>query len=169
MSGVFEEFVTARYPALVRYGVLLMADHGYGEDLVQAALVKTHRAWERVRDGDPEGYTRRVMVRAAWRAHRRLWRREVPVAPMSDPAAGDPFEASDTAQVVLRELAKLPAQQRVVLILKYWLQLSDGQIAEQLGCAAGTVKSRNSRALARLRAGPLGEAAAEVAVRGSAG
>jgi RNA polymerase sigma-70 factor (sigma-E family) len=169
MSLEFEVFVTARYQALVRYGTLLMADHGHGEDLVQAALVKTHTAWDRLRDGDPEAYTRRVMIRAAWRAHRRLWRREVPAALVPDSVLEDPTEASDTARLVLGELAKLPAQQRVVLVLKYWVELSDSQIAEQLGCATGTVKSRTSRGLASLRAGPLGAAVADLVAHESTG
>jgi RNA polymerase sigma-70 factor (sigma-E family) len=162
-AGGFEEYVTARYTALVRYGVLLTADHGHGEDLVQASLVKTYRAWERLHPGgDPDAYTRRVMVRAAWRAQRRLWRREMPVAQLPDTAAADPFESTDVAHVVLRALRALPAQQRVVLVLKYWAELPEQDIADQLGCALGTVKSRANRALATLRTGPLADMVAAV-------
>ena len=74
----FADFVAARYTALVRHGALLTGDRGHGEDLTQEALIRTYRAWRRLYpDGDPEAYTRRVMVRAAWRAGRRMWRREV--------------------------------------------------------------------------------------------
>jgi len=117
----FAEFVTARYPALVRYGALLTGDRGHGEDLAQDALVKTYRTWGRLHaGGDPEAYTRQVMVRAAWRAGRRLWRREIPAAAPPDRAADDPYADRDTAQVVLAALSALPAAQRVELVLRYW-------------------------------------------------
>jgi RNA polymerase sigma-70 factor (sigma-E family) len=158
----FDEFVNSRYPALVRYGALLTGDRGHGEDLAQEALLKTYRRWRRLHEqGDPEAYTRTVMMRAAWRAARRLWRREVPAAaPPDHPAAGDSFDHRDTAEVVLAALRGLPAGQRVVLVLRYWAGLSEQEIAAELGCSAGTVKSRASRAIAALRRtdGPLAEA-----------
>ncbi|GAA1654337.1 SigE family RNA polymerase sigma factor [Actinoplanes couchii] len=158
----FAEFVTGRYPALVRYGTLLTGDRGHGEDLTQEALVKTHRAWRRLHpDGDPEAYTRQVMVRAAWRAGRRLWRREVPAEQIPDrPVPGDAFDRRDTADAVLAALRSLPAGQRVVLVLRYWAGFSEQEIAAQLGCSAGTVKSRASRAITALgrSGGPLADA-----------
>lgn len=156
----FAEFVHARYAALVRHGVLLTGDHGHGEDLAQDALVKTCRAWRRLHPGgDPEAYTRRVMVRAAWRAGRRGWRREISAAVPPEPPAVDPYDDRDTAHLVLAALRGLPAQQRVVLVLRYWGGLSEKEIATQLGCSAGTVKSRASRAIEALRRnGPLSNA-----------
>ncbi|WP_433303091.1 SigE family RNA polymerase sigma factor [Actinoplanes sp. CA-030573] len=158
----FAGFVTARYPALVRYGTLLTGDRGKGEDLTQEALVKTYRAWRRLHEqGDPEAYTRQVMARAAWRAGRRMWRREIPAEALPDrAAAGDAYDRHDTAQIVLAALRELPAAQRVVLVLRYWAGLSEQEIAAQLGCSAGTVKSRASRAIAALRRadGPLADA-----------
>ena len=158
----FAEFVNSRYPALVRSGVLLTGDRGHGEDLTQEALVKTYRAWRRLhQQGDPEAYTRQVMVRAAWRAGRRLWRREVPAAVLPDRAAdGDAYDHRDTSALVLEALRALPAGQRVVLVLRYWAGLSEQEIAAQLGCSTGTVKSRASRAIAALRqsGGPLTDA-----------
>lgn len=165
MGGVgpegFAEFVSARYPVLVRYGALLMADHGRGEDLAQEALVKTYRAWRKLHpDGDPEGYTRRVMAHAAWRAGRRMWRREVPSAVLPERLGSDPYDSRDTAQLVFAALRALPAAQRVTLVLRYWAGLSEQEIAAQLGCSIGTVKSRASRAMATLRgrSGPLADA-----------
>ena len=72
----------------------------------------------------------------------------------------DPYESKDTAHLVLTALRALPAQQRVVLVLRYWAALSEQEIAAQLGCSPGTVKSRANRALAALRAqgGLLAEA-----------
>ena len=157
----FADFVHGRYAALVRHGILLTGDHGHGEDLAQEALVKTHRAWSRLHPGgDPDAYTRRVMVRAAWRAGRRLWRREVPTEMLPERETTDPYEPRDTSRLVLSALRALPAQQRVVLVLRYWAGLSEQEIAGMLGCSAGTVKSRASRAITALRRadGPLAEA-----------
>jgi RNA polymerase sigma-70 factor (sigma-E family) len=154
----FAEFVGARYPALVRHGALLVGDPGRGEDLAQEALVKTYRAWRRLHpDGNPEAYTRRVMVRAAWRESRRPWRRETPGATLPEPPPIDPYEQHDTARLVLAALRALPASQRVVLVLRYWAGMSDQEIAEMLGCPVGTVKSRVFRATGTLRRsdGPL--------------
>lgn len=155
---------------LVRHGTLLTGDAGHGEDLAQEALVKTYRAWSRLHPGgDPEGYTRRVMARAAWRASRRLWRREIPTGVIPEPGTADPYEPHDTATLVLDALRDLSAQQRVVLVLRYWAGLSEQEIADVLKCPAGTVKSRASRAIDTLRRadGPLAEAFQEL--RASAG
>lgn len=157
----FAEFVRDRYPALVRHGAILTGDPGHGEDLAQEALVKTYRAWRRLHpDGDPEAYTRRVMVRAAWRAGRRLWRRELPTQALPERVGADPYDGADTAHLVFQALRALPAQQRVVLVLRYWGGLPEQEIAAELGCSVGTVKSRASRAVATLRrvGGPLADA-----------
>ncbi len=153
----FSVFVGSRYPALVRYGVLLTGDRGHGEDLVQSALVKTYRAWSRLHpDGQPESYTHTVMERMAWRMVRRRWRGELPSAELPDrPAESDDYASKDQAEAVLKALRTLPAQQRIVLVLRYWAGLSEAEIAERLGCSTGTVKSRASRAVAFLRASTL--------------
>ncbi|MEU8081926.1 SigE family RNA polymerase sigma factor [Catellatospora citrea] len=161
MKQQFTEFVHARYQALVRHGAMLTGDRGHGEDLAQEALIKTYRAWRKLYpDGDPEAYTRKVMVRAAWRAGRRFWRREVPTGVLPDTPVRDDFAVRDTAELVLGALRALPAQQRVVLVLRYWVDLPEQDIAAMLGCSPGTVKSRASRAIAALRAmdGPLADA-----------
>lgn len=166
----FAEFVNARYVPLVRHGTLLTGDHGHGEDLTQEALVKTYRAWHRLYpDGDPDAYTRQVMVRAAWRAGRRLWRGEIPTGELPERRTADPYEPRDTAQLVLSALRELPAQQRVVLVLRYWAGLSEQEIARMLDCSTGTVKSRASRAISALRRadGPLAEAFQESPVASS--
>lgn len=165
----FADFVGSRYATLVRYGVLLTGDRGHGEDLVQAALVKTYRAWARLHPaGQPEAYTRTVMQRMAWRSVRRRWRGELPTAVLperADPA--DPLSDLDRTDVVLQALRTLPAAQRIVLVLRYWEGLSEGEIADRLGCSAGTVKSRASRAVAHLRASQvLDESHAAEAIRG---
>jgi RNA polymerase sigma-70 factor (sigma-E family) len=147
----FADFATARYPALVRLGALLSGDVHHGEDLAQMALLAVLRAWPRLHpDGDPEAYARVVMTRLASKASRRRWRGEKPTASMPElPTASRDSDAVIDAQ---RMLAELPTHQRVVLVLRYWLDLSEQDTAEALDCSLGTVKSRTSRALATLRA-----------------
>jgi len=149
----FATFVGSRYTGLVRFGVLLTGDRGHGEDLVQSALVKTYRAWGRLHpNGQPEAYTRTVMERMAWRMVRRRWRGELPTAQLPDrPEHSDRYAEADDADAVLAALRLLPAQQRVVLVLRYWEDLSEAEIAARLGCSPGTVKSRASRAVDYLR------------------
>lgn len=149
----FRAFVEARYPSLVRFGALLTGDSGRGEDLVQDALVKTLQAWDRVQvDGGAEAYTRKVMTHAAWRAGRRRWWGEHPTAELPEHAGPDAYADADTADAVRRALAALPTQQRVVLVMRFWGDYTEAQIADALGVSAGTVKSRASRGIAALRA-----------------
>lgn len=152
----FRPFVDARYAALVKFGTLLCADAGHGEDLVQDALVKAVRRWDHldlVGDGkSPEAYVRQVMTHAAWRSARRRWWGERPTAEVPEHAGPDVYAAADTAADVRLALAALPAAQRIVLVLRYWSGLSEAEIADELGCSAGTVKSRASRGITALRA-----------------
>lgn len=158
MESSFEEFVRSRGPALLRYAHLVCGDAGLAEDLVQDALVKVHRRW-----ASPEGiatplaYTRRVITHdyLSWR--RRLMSREVPEPIPEAPshAVGathlDEFAERD---LVWRAIRDLPRRQRVVLVLRYYEDLTDRDIAEALGVANGTVRSLASRAMATLRDQP---------------
>jgi len=144
----FAEFVRARHAALLRYAYLLCGDAHLAEDLVQDALERTGIAWRRIeRQGDPEGYLRRVITNRYLNRVRSL-RRERLVGDAPD-TAGAVVEPSDGS--LLQLLACLPRQQRAVMVMRYYLDLSEAQIAEALGCSAGTVKSTASRAIARLR------------------
>jgi RNA polymerase sigma-70 factor (sigma-E family) len=152
----FERFVHASYPGLVRLGFLLTGDRGRGEDLVQTALVKVFGSWGSLRSTDAAGaYTRTVMVRDASRWRRRRWAGETPGTLVDVAAAGDGIDGMATADAVRRALQELPVAQRAVVVLRYFEQRSEGEIGEILGISAGTVKSRASRALARLREGGL--------------
>lgn len=154
--GGFHVFVSARYPALVRTALLLTGDRGHAEDLVQDALQRTFLAWRRLdAPANAEAYTRRTMLRLAGRARRRRWRGEVPTAEPYAGAAPDPAAVVDEAERVREALQRLPWAQRAVLVLRYFDDRSEADVAELLGCSAGTVKSRASRGLAALRAGGL--------------
>jgi RNA polymerase sigma-70 factor (sigma-E family) len=159
----FADFVRACYSRLARTAYLLTGDRGHAEDLVQNALITTLKAWERLRaDEAAEAYARTTMLHLAQRASRRRWRREIPTDwhEQPDDAIG-PIRTDELAGAVdLRlVLAGLPWEQRAVLVLRYFDDLSERETAMVLGCSEGTVKSRASRALAKLRTSGLIEAA----------
>jgi RNA polymerase sigma-70 factor (sigma-E family) len=150
----FADFVTARYRALVRTGLLLTGDPGHAEDLVQSALIRTYLAWPRLREpGSAESYARRVLTRLAFKAGQRRWRGEVTAGRLPELPAAHPAEApvGDVAIDVRRALAGLPDGQRAVLVLRYFDDQSEAETARLLGISPGTVKSRTARGLAALR------------------
>ena len=152
-DGAFVDFVAGTYAGLVRTGYLLTGDRGLAEDLVQQCLMTTYRAWRRLDDpANAEAYTRTSMVRLAIRWRRRRWRGEVPTDPMPEASVGDHASGVAVAEVVRRALAALPSAQRAVLVLRFFDDRSEQEIATMLRCSVGTVKSRASRALSALRA-----------------
>lgn len=144
----FAEFVRGRHAALLRYAYLLCGDPHLAQDLVQDALERTGMAWRRIeRQGDPEGYVRRAITNRYLNRLRSL-RRERLVGEPPETSVTD-VEPSDGS--LLRLLGCLPRQQRAVMVMRYYLDYSEAQIAAALGCSAGTVKSTASRAITRLR------------------
>ena len=149
----FREFVAARSPALLRTAWMLTGDTHLAEDLLQTALARTWPHWSRLRDGQPEAYVRRVMVRLTGSWRRRRWRGETPTAAVPETAtSGDTFTPVDERAVLLAALGGLPARQRQVVVLRYYDDLSERQVADLLGCSIGAVKSQAARGLAKLRA-----------------
>jgi RNA polymerase sigma-70 factor (sigma-E family) len=143
----FDEFVRARGDALLRYGYVLSGNSEDAADLVQEALARLGDAWTRVRNkDDPEGYVRTTMVRLHIRSWRRR-RRESLVATVPDHGAHDRYGDAD----LWAELQRLPRRQRAVLVLRYYEDLSDQEIADLLGVSRGTVRSQAARALDKLR------------------
>jgi RNA polymerase sigma-70 factor (sigma-E family) len=148
----FEDFVRTRYSALARTAFLLTGDRGQAEDLVQASLAATLGAWDRVAVGAAEAYTRKTLVRLAHRSRKRRWRGEVPTELADLPAAVTPATDLALALDTRALMAALPWEQRAVLVLRFFDDLSERETARVLGCSVGTVKSRTSRAVARMRA-----------------
>ena len=144
----FHEFVVARTPALSRTAYLLTGDHHLAEDLVQAALFKTAKAWGRIK-GDPEPYCRRILYTenvSWWRRRRHL--PESGIGGYDAPAASvDP----DLRMSLERALAQLTVKQRTVLVLRFYEDLTEAQVAAVLGIGLGTVKSTTRQALSRMR------------------
>ncbi|GIH07674.1 hypothetical protein Rhe02_57410 [Rhizocola hellebori] len=123
------------------------------EDLLQTALVRAWSAWPRL-DGDPEPYVRRILVNTYSSWWSRRWRGEVPSAELPEPQAARPHDDVDDRDLVLRALGRLPRQQRAVLVLRYFEDLSEAQIAEAMSISAGAVKNYAAKALAKLRLDP---------------
>jgi RNA polymerase sigma-70 factor (sigma-E family) len=149
----FISFAAHVHPAMLRTARLLTGDPDTAQDLAQAALLRIYLSWGRSNAWDnPSAYARKTLVNvhATWR--RRFWHREVP---HEDP--GEPLRPDDPAQGwsdlvdLERALAALPAAQRTVLVLRFYEDLSVAEVAQLLGCSEGTVKSRTSRGLERMR------------------
>ena len=150
----FTAFVAARQHALLRTAYLVTGDRRLAEDLLQDALVKVAARWERLRDGEPEAYARRILYRDAvswWRRHRREVLVDLAV-PSALPAAGADDERVTSRLVLAQALARLTVKQRAVLVLRFYEDLSEVETAGLLGVSVGTVKSQTHAALGRLRA-----------------
>ena len=150
----FAEFVGARQHALLRTAYLLTGDTATAEDVVQNALAKLYLAWDKVRDkGAVEAYARRTVVNEVNSLWRRAWKRhEVSVPDYTVvPETAAPDVNGSTAAEVWQWVRSLPPRQRAVVVLRYYEQLSEAEIADVLGVSAGTVKSQASRALDALR------------------
>lgn len=153
----YEQFVVDRFAALARFGALLTGDRRLGEDLAQEGLIAAYRAWRRLGgpDGRPEAYVRQVMVRTAAKGRRRRWNGEVPTDELVEAVSPGFTDRSDLSVQMFAVLRGLPADQRAVLVLRFWADASEAEAAQLLGVPVGTVKSRTSRALATLRASGL--------------
>src|SRR5215218_10233861 len=148
----FASFVAARGDALWRSAWLLTGDHQLAEDLVQAALAKSWRAWARVGPDSFEAYVRRVLFTTYISWWRRKWRGERPTADL--PEAPTTAMDSDERNDLVAALAQLPRGQKAVVVLRYFEDLTEQQTADLLGINVGTVKSQCSRALTSLRSSP---------------
>ena len=151
-STTYEEYVGTRWSALYRTAYLLTGNHADAEDLAQVTLVKAYQAWGRVADASsPDAYVRRIMSNefiSARRGLRVARERLVDRTPERTVAAADDHERL----TLWPHIASLPPKQRAVVVLRYYEDLSEQQIADALGCSPGTVKSQASDALRTLRA-----------------
>jgi RNA polymerase sigma-70 factor (sigma-E family) len=151
-DGDFQEFVRDRSRALLRAAYLLTGNRADAEDLVQSVLAKTYLAWDRIEDRAAlDGYVRRAMVNT----HISLWRRrrveEFPTDEVPDQAAADHSAGSDMQESLQRAIARLPQRMRDAVMLRYYEDMTEAEVAEALGVSLGTVKSTVSRAVAKLR------------------
>jgi RNA polymerase sigma-70 factor (sigma-E family) len=156
----FDDFVRGRSRPLLQAAWLLTGDWQLAEDLLQTSLVKVYLAWGRIRrDGNAEAYARRVLVTTYVTGRRRRWRTEVATATLPDqPQRTDAFATVDLRRAVTDALSGLPRRQRAVVVLRYYCDLPEREVAEALGCSEGTVKSQAAKGLAALRSSGLAAA-----------
>lgn len=157
----FDEFYRATWPRLFRTACAVAGDAASAEDALQAAYARAFASWRRVSAAEhPEAYVRRIVVNEILGTRRRAWwRRERPTDLSSDTvpaAAAAAAVASAEAALVERDrlwraVLELPPRQRAVVVLRYYEDLSEEEIADTLGCSRGTVKSQASAALTKLR------------------
>src|ERR1700722_4013744 len=125
-----------RWPAMVRLAYALTSDPGHAEDIAQAAFARAYAAWGRVsRAGDPDAYVRRIVInenRKRFRKHR------VPedlhgdlAGPLAEQHGGQPGgqHGTEERQALLDALGRLGARQRAVIVLRYWLDMSEAETA----------------------------------------
>jgi RNA polymerase sigma-70 factor (sigma-E family) len=157
----FDHFVTASSDALLRTAYLVVWDPVEAEDLVQECLLAVARRWPRVRKMDhPHAYARRVLINLALDGAQRRTRRRhelvgdeaAALAAIPDESSARSLHAVGVRAELIEALGRLPPRQRAVLVLRYFEDLGEAQVAELLGCSVGTVKSTASRGLTRLHA-----------------
>jgi RNA polymerase sigma-70 factor (sigma-E family) len=162
----FAEFVSARWASLYRLAYLLAASPTGAEDLLQTTLEKAYVNWSRIsRMEHTEAYVRRMLANTLVSSRRRSWSRERPTDDLPESAGTSVEEPLLDRHLFWPLVCALPARQRAVIVLRYYEDLSEAQIAEVLGCAPGTVKSQASAAIGALRraltASGVGEAMGE--------
>ena len=154
----YVRFVQARYASLYRAALLLTGNHHTAEDVVQATWVKAYASWPRVRRADrPVAYVHRMLANEVVSTRRRRSAHEVPTDRPGELAGAviqvGPEDAVVEAQVVFAALATLTERQRAVVVLRYYADLTEAEIADALGIAPGTVKGHARAALAALATG----------------
>lgn len=153
----FDEFVNASSSHLLRTACLLTWDDAEAEDLVQECLIQVARRWRRVQRMDlPLAYARRILVNLALAGRPSQSRRQGELGHESAVSRAAPHadaisESLEARAELVDALARISPQQRAVLVLRYFEDLSEQQVADLLGCSIGTVKSSASRGLVRIR------------------
>ena len=149
----FREFMHARWPAMVRLAYGLTGDQGHAEDVAQAAFARAYASWPRVRrSGDPDAYVRQIVINE----NRNRFRKRRVAERLTDTALidvpwTDATRESDERSALIAALQRLGPRQRAVIVLRYWMDLTEHETAASLNCSVGTVKSQASRGLATLR------------------
>lgn len=150
----FTDFFDSTWPRLFRTALAISGDRGSAEDALQTAFAKAYASWSRVSSADhPEAYVRRMVVSEIIGSRRHGWWRRERAYEHVEPSAvtRSPEQGVVDREVIWAAVQQLPLRQRAVVVLRYYEDLSEAQIAETLGCSRGTVKSQASAALANLR------------------
>jgi RNA polymerase sigma-70 factor (sigma-E family) len=145
------EFVRARYQHLVRRAYLLTGSQPAAEDLVQEALARCCASWRRRPISQPDAYVQRVMVNVLVSRSRLRRFREDLTGVVPERGVEDATAEHAERDAVWRALRATPPRQRAVLVLRFYEDLTEAEIAAELGVAVGTVRSQTAKGLARLR------------------
>ncbi|GAB3819125.1 SigE family RNA polymerase sigma factor [Micromonospora zhanjiangensis] len=152
----YEEFVGVRLSAFLRYALMLTGDPHQAEDLVQETMVRAQLNWRRIRGSDsPDRYVRRMITNQYIDWRRGSWLKRVLLRAELDESSaihGDHAQRAAERDQIWSLLARLPRRQRAALVLRFYEDLPDAEIAGVLDCPVGTVRSLISRALTTLRA-----------------
>jgi RNA polymerase sigma-70 factor (sigma-E family) len=153
-ASAFDELVVSNERRLLRLALMLSGGVHTAEDLVQTVLARAHRRWDRISALEyPEAYLRTMVVNEFLSWRRRLKNNELPMAEIAEPVPAEDVSSRQAQRdAVWRLLATLPRQQRAVLVLRFYEDLPDDEIAAVLRCSASTVRSNAARGLASLRA-----------------
>jgi RNA polymerase sigma-70 factor (sigma-E family) len=130
---------------------LLTGNRHDAEDAAQTALVRTYAAWKRVRDSDAYAYARTVLTNLVIDRWRRPYREYATEQMPDQPMTGDVADEVAQRRWLIAALDTLAPRERAVIVLRHYLDLPEAQVAGELNLSVGTVKSLNSRGLAKLR------------------
>jgi RNA polymerase sigma-70 factor (sigma-E family) len=148
----FGEYVRTRSRALLRAAQAMTGNKSDAEDLVQATLVKAYQSWDRISDPAAlDTYVRRVMVNTHISGWRRRRLDEYPTDDLPDSPEADATGDADLRDVVQRAIDRLPRQMRAAVMLRFYDDMTEPEVAAALGISIGTVKSTVARAVAKLR------------------
>lgn len=152
-TPTFEEYAVVAWPWLYRRAFLLSGNHADAEDLAQQTLIKTHGAWSRVSKAEsPNTYVRRILTNTFLSMKRPQGRSLELLAGADAPEpVGLPVDGPEDRMALWPHVRTLSPRQRAVIVLRYYEQLSEAEIADALGCSRGNVKSTAHRALQNLR------------------
>jgi RNA polymerase sigma-70 factor (sigma-E family) len=153
----FEEYLAEHLARLTYFAGVLTGDRARAEDVLQTVLVRAYEQCDRVQAADsPHAYVRRMLVNEhlSWF---RKWGRVVPLPELDElmPASADHAEGHAVQAELITLVRRLPPRQRATVVLRYYEELDDDEIASVLGCGVSTVRSNMARALATLRVGHL--------------
>ncbi|WP_026876870.1 SigE family RNA polymerase sigma factor [Jiangella gansuensis] len=153
-APTFEEYAGVIWPSLYRSAYLLAGNHADAEDVAQQTLLKVYRSWSQVvRSDSPDAYVRRMLTNTFLSARRPRKRRlELLTDTPPEHGAVRAPQGPEDRMMLWPHVRSLPPRQRAVIVLRYYEDLSEQEIADVLGCSRGNVKSTAHRALKALRA-----------------
>ncbi|GEP40687.1 RNA polymerase sigma factor [Nocardioides psychrotolerans] len=154
-DGDFSAFASARWGPMVRSAIVLGCTVDQAHDLVQSTLMRCYIKWAKVQRADNrDAYVYRVLLNCYRDSRRRHWWGERPTDTLPDAGVADTADGVAVADAIHRAMRDLSHDHREVVVLRYYAQMTEAQTAQFLGTSLGTVKSRHSRAMAKLAVSP---------------